>query len=163
MVNQIALNSTWLFRIFSLIYGPVYVFAVALLMSENNRRPIWINAIVVSVGAVVLMFVFASLSLRVFNSSKERAKNFRISTIMLLMVLLAIYLAIGNQINEYAKAAKYYSIQSVVYGSFVFILATSFVLLKMLDSILAIGLEVFKVFIRRRERLDGHETQEFEA
>lgn len=154
MTNQIALNSSWLFRIFSLIYGPVYLVAVAFLMSENNSQPIWVNAIVVSVGAATIMSVFASLSLRAFRSRKERTTKFRISTIMMLMVLLAFYLAIGTQIAEYAKVHGRFSTASIVINSLLFIFITSFILLNMLNAIVAIGLEVSKVFRRQQERLE---------
>ena len=142
--NQFSLNTTWIFRGLALIYGPVYFVGVALMISENNGAPFWCNAVVVAGGVVATMAIFLVMSLRFFESSNERTTRFRISTVMLLMALVAINLAAVTQIFEFAIVSEASWFTSIPIGCLVFVIFTNFVLIRMTDALVAIALGFLK-------------------
>lgn len=163
MNEQISLNLSWMFRVFSLIYGPAYLTGVAFVFSQKNGQPIWLNAIGVFLGSVATIVLFILLSSRLYKSSSDKKTRFRISTVFLLMTLFAIVLAAGSQVAELSESSREvlpfmmgpYNVFDVV----VFVFVTCVILMRMADAFVALALEVFKGYLRLRRNWSGYENQ----
>jgi hypothetical protein len=89
--DQVKPTAIW-FRLLALTFTPIYLLIWAVALRESTRLPLVATFSAVVVGAFVVMGVLVAFGLKTLEG-KERVSRFNLSSIMLVMVPLAAYLA----------------------------------------------------------------------
>jgi hypothetical protein len=81
-----------LFRLAALVLCPLYLFGLSALLSAMTARPVPLMLAAVTAWAICVTAVLGALAVRIYRHGSD-ALRFRLSTILLLTLLAAIYLA----------------------------------------------------------------------
>ena len=83
------------YRKLALIMGPVFLYGWTITFADSTGMTIWRAALCVNLGAAAIMIVLTVFGLKALEG-KESLRRFNLSTVMLVMAPLSIYLAAFN-------------------------------------------------------------------
>ena len=128
----------------SLFLCPMYVVLLASILSRTSQIQMVVAVIAVALGSLAIMIMLLPLCSRL--ASHDRDKKYSINTLMLLMAILAIYLAYIRQLSSSMDAADFTLGQYAFYTflSLLFMYITTAVLVRFTDSLIALLL----IFVR---------------